>query len=109
MLWPHIHNTVTSLWIEMDPKGILGPNPQSPIRIFVVIWSHKTICIRINAGASVAALKAMIQNKVNIQPDRQRLCFRGSEMGDDRRLDSYGINQDSGVFLTGISRGASLE
>lgn len=106
VLWPFIHNTVTSLWIEAEV--IPGPEPQSesPIRIFIVIWRHKTICIRINPGASVATLKSMVQNKEDILPERQRLCFRGSEMDDDQRLDSYGVNQDSGVFL--VTRRACL-
>ena len=74
-------------------------SPQSSIRIFVIIWCQKTICVRINAGASVATLKAMVQNKEDIPPGRQRMSFRGSEMDDDERLDSYGVNQDLGVFL----------
>ena len=102
VLWPHIHNTVTSLWVEVESQPW-----KSQIRIFVVIWCNKTICVRVHAGDTVATLKAMIQNKEDIPPDRQRLCFRGSEMSDDERLDSYGVNQDSGVFLISTS-GACL-
>ena len=100
-LWPHIHHAISSLWIEVDPKGMRpgSDSPQSSIRIFVIIWCQKTICVRINAGASVATLKAMVQNKEDIPPGRQRMSFRGSEMDDDERLDSYGVNQGSGVFL----------
>jgi len=104
-LWPHIHNAVTSLWIEVDPRPG-SDSPQSLIRIFVVIWCQKTICVRINARASVATLKAMVQNKEDIPPGRQRVSFRGSEMDDDERLDSYGVSEDSGVFL--ITRRACL-
>jgi hypothetical protein len=95
-LWTLIQRcgpTYITLLLRFGSRWILkecGQGPTPPNRSSVSLSL---------SGASVATLKAMVQNKEDIPPGRQRISFRGREMDDDQRLDSYGVSEDSGVFL----------
>ncbi|KAF8351712.1 ubiquitin-related domain-containing protein [Amanita rubescens] len=113
-VWPHMLKTITSLWIEAEGAthrptcNCSHSKAQSEplIRIFVITWIGWTIGIRINPGATVGTLKAMIQSKKRIPPDQQRLRFHKDDMDDDETLESYNVGEDSGVVLL-LKNGAS--
>ncbi|XP_052216999.1 polyubiquitin-B-like [Dreissena polymorpha] len=72
--------------------------PES-IKIFVRIVTGKTINLEVEPTASIANVKAMIQDKQGIPPDQQRLIFKGNELEDNCYLSTYSIQRDSTLHV----------
>ena len=69
------------------------------MQIFVQTLSGKTISLDVEASWHVDFVKDEIQHKESIPRDLQQLIFDGKQLGYDRRLSDYEIQEGSTLHL----------
>ena len=72
----------------------------SGIQIQVKKDTGNEISLEVKTMATIGDIKVMIQDRVGIHPDKQRLLFNGKELEDDKTVREENIRDDSTLHLS---------
>ncbi|KAJ4803682.1 Polyubiquitin [Rhynchospora pubera] len=79
--------------------------PRKRIQILVKPLTGEAMPLEVESSATIDNVKAMIQDKAGIPPDRQKLIFAGEELEDGHTLAEYKIYYDSAIYFIVKPRG----
>ncbi|XP_072565122.1 polyubiquitin-like isoform X2 [Paramormyrops kingsleyae] len=95
-------STVIVLVTEPGPIQVTEPGP---IQVFLKTEKGKTHTYEITPGETVSEFKRKVFNKERVPVDQQRLIYKGRQMEDGKKLEDYGVKNESTIDLTLRLRG----
>ncbi|XP_010023911.2 polyubiquitin [Eucalyptus grandis] len=79
------------------PRSVSPNSDEEEVNLYLKII--ETVAIKARRDSTMKHIKALIQDKEQIDKNRQLLFFRGDHLEDGKRLVDYGIHGDSTLHL----------
>ncbi|XP_038061692.1 uncharacterized protein LOC119732305 [Patiria miniata] len=96
-----------------DKKPSGEEKKESQIQLFVISSLRSPVCLQLQPSTTISALKGLLQDKLGIEPKKQRLYTRKNhELKGRMSLKELGIQQDTNIELrlvSGLMGGADDE
>nr|XP_023689130.1 polyubiquitin-like isoform X2 [Paramormyrops kingsleyae] len=91
--------TLAEYGVRSGSTVIVLVTEPGPIQVFLKTEKGVTHTYEITPGETVSEFKRKVFNKEHVAVDQQRLIYEGRQMEDGKKLEDYGVKNESTIFL----------